>query len=122
MCGRIILNKKVITPGTIITTIIQGLKVNKTFGVNLGAGYSYNARSETWEKKWGTSDWHLCKIPVNGFMEGNHIFYGDFLLSGLYKGNNCLILTQEAIPEVQPYHHRMPVILNGEFSELLKAA
>lgn len=121
MCGRIILNKKVITPGTVIPTIIQGLKVNKTFGVNLGVGYSYNARSETWEQKWGTCDWKLCKIPVEGFIEGSKRFEGNFLLSGLYKGQNCLILTQDASEEVLPYHRRMPVFLNQDYKLLLAA-
>lgn len=112
MCGRIILNKRIITPGQTIPVFVDKVKMFKTFGIWNGSSYSYNARSETWHQKWGSCDWNLCKVPVEGFVEGSKTFYGDFLLSGLYKGENVILLTQEANEIIKPWHHRMPIILN----------
>lgn len=107
MCQRIIVNKEAVVPGQKVPVIIQGLRFNKTFGINTGVYFVYSACVDTWELKWGVYDWNLCKILTEGYTEGSTTVYGEYLLSGLYKGENFLILTTKT----EKSHKRTPVIL-----------
>ncbi len=99
----------------------------------------FNARSETVREKSSfrtAFETKRCLIPASGYYEWTkgddgkkdpHFIYlpnkQPFCFAGLWAYNSnlditsCTILTAAAVPEIEPLHHRMPIILDQSLYE-----
>lgn len=110
MCGRV--RKSKMKPGASFS-FITSLGVTKgTWGFNNGEGY--NARSERLDTIW--KKYKKGILTVDAFWEGGVEFIRSknnvFSLGIVYNPKNeFAIVTCPANTLVEPYHHRMPVML-----------
>lgn len=79
-----------------------------------------NCRSETINEKPSFKNTKKCIVFNNGWYEWKRdklekipyfIFSKSSFFAGIYNESGCLILTRNAINEIQHIHHRQPVLL-----------
>lgn len=110
MCGHLRTSK--MKPGAGFSFITPSGVTQGTWGFNKGE--RYNARSERLEDIW--KKYKKGVLPVSTFWEGGMEFKRSkdhvFSLGVIYNPKNeFAIITCPANALVEPYHHRMPVML-----------
>tara|TARA_Y200000002_G_C22424883_1_gene555453 strand:- start:24 stop:569 length:546 start_codon:yes stop_codon:yes gene_type:complete len=80
-----------------------------------------NCRSETMNEKPSFKNARRCIVFNNGWYEWKKkksekipyfIFSKSTFFAGLFNEDGCLLLTRNAVDEIQHIHHRQPVLLN----------
>ncbi len=109
----------VITAEQQVKSLPWGIKHNNHFVINV--------RSEGRFRQANT--WNRCLIPADGYFEWRlekgrkqpyyfqYLKQPWFVFAGLYqtgKSPGYTILTMPATAQVQPYHHRMPILLTDD--------
>lgn len=124
MCGHAKFGKKVYEPGMVLPIRTQYGETEALWG--LSGGRIYNARAETVYETWArlSNPAHRCILQVSQFQEGNAIFrmpHSTLLLGGIYDDENkaFAVLTVPSTKQIAPFHHRMPVIVNGHEQDFL---
>jgi len=128
MCGRVSTRGKVYTPGSKVPVQYNGIDKEVTWGAYGPSGLVFNARSESVDQRpMFKEDWiknHKMVLSVDQFYEHGCVVSSKdgqtvkLLCLYLEKFKAFVVVTQDARAGIEPYHHRMPVVLLPRLEDL----